>query len=372
MDRFLIAVASIAAAAGLTGRAGRAHAGPADGPGAGSGSGSGSGSEAPAGDAVRTVGGETIVVVGAAPRGGPGDLVGTGEGARDRGRALAAAPFVTVVHVDDHAGERATAADLVGATVGAHVRSLGGLGAFSSVSVRGEAPGQTAVFVDGVPVSRIAAVTADLGRFDADDVDRVELYRGGAPVELGGAALGGALNLVTPLGRGPHGERWRAAIGLGSFGARSTRLSYGDGDPAAGTAYWIGGGYAGSFGDFVYFDDGGTNLDPSDDRWTRRKNNGYDQLDAAIRAGGTRAGWRWRAGGTALVKRQGVPGSAWQQSMRGLARHRERPGLGRGRGRAVGRRRPGRHRARPTPWSRPSSSAIRSTRSASATTIAAT
>ncbi|MCE9580069.1 MAG: TonB-dependent receptor [Deltaproteobacteria bacterium] len=259
--------------------------------------------------------GETVVIDGRAVRGGVRDLVGGDPTARDRRGALATAPFVTIVHTDDHAGEPAAFADLIGATVGAHVRSLGGLGAFSSVSVRGLGSGQTAVYVDGVPLSRVASVTADLGRFDADAFDRVELYRGGAPVDLGGAAQGGALNLVSPLGAGPRGERWRASAGIGSFGARQVRLGYGAGDPADGTAVLVDAGYSGATGDFVYFDDGGTNLDPSDDHDARRANNAYDQGDAAIRAGGTRHGWRWRASSSALHKRQGVPGSAWNQAL---------------------------------------------------------
>ncbi|HTJ42002.1 MAG TPA: TonB-dependent receptor [Kofleriaceae bacterium] len=271
-------------------------------------------SRAFADDPPPVVGGETVVVLGA-PRGGPADLTGAEASARDRTRALASAPFVTVVHVDDHAGERATVADLVGATVGAHVRSLGGLGAFASISVRGEAPGQTAVFVDGVPVSRIASVTSDLGRFDSGDIDRLELYRGGAPVEYGGAALGGALDIITPLGRGPRGEVWHAKLGGGSFGARELRVARGDGDPSD-LATWASIGYAGATGDFSYFDDGGTNLDPSDDHVATRSNDGYDQLDGAARAGGVRGSWTWRGGVGAMTKKQGVPGSAWAQSTR--------------------------------------------------------
>ena len=139
--------------------------------------------------------------------------------ARDRDRALGDAPFVTIVHPDDHPAT-ASVADALGATVGVQTRSLGGLGAYESISVRGAAPGHTAVLVDGVPLARIAAVTTDLGRFALDAFGEVELYRGAVPVELGGAGVGGALNLVTRLGRGEHGERVRASIGAGSFGAR--------------------------------------------------------------------------------------------------------------------------------------------------------
>ena len=202
--------------------------------------------------------------------------------ARDRDRALGEAPFVTVLHPDEH-GATASVADAIATTVGAQSRSLGGLGAFASISVRGQPSGQTEVLVDGVPLARIAAVTTDLGRFQLDAFGEVDLYRGAVPVELGGAGVGGALNLVTRLGRGEHGERLRASIGTGSFGARHARLHYGDDHGAVKSSTTI--GYVGATGDYTYFDNNGTLLNAKDDAYRVRRNNGFDQLDAATRIG---------------------------------------------------------------------------------------
>src|SRR5512143_1777600 len=107
--------------------------------------------------------GETIVIIDSKPE---------PEAARDRERALDEAPFVTVVHPDEHPAT-ASVADALGASVGAQTRSLGGLGAFESVTVRGAAPGHTEVLIDGVPLARIAAVTTDLGRFALDSFGEV-------------------------------------------------------------------------------------------------------------------------------------------------------------------------------------------------------
>ena len=74
---------------------------------------------------------ETIIIDDRAPRGGVADLVGPDEEARDRRRALAASSFLTIVHVDERAGETRGLAEAVGAAVGADARSLGGLGSFS-------------------------------------------------------------------------------------------------------------------------------------------------------------------------------------------------------------------------------------------------
>ena len=237
---------------------------------------------------------ETIIIVDRAP----------GEAARDRDRALGDAPFVTVLHPDDHPAA-ASVADAVATSVGAHTRSLGGLGAYASVTVRGAAPGHTAILIDGVPLARIAAVTTDLGRFSLDAFGEVNLYRGAVPVELGGAGIGGALNLVTRLGPGDHGERVTASVGVGSFGARHARLHYGDTYGSVQSSTTI--GYQGATGDYTYYDDNSTLLNRADDMYRVRRNNGFDAVDGATRWG---TADRSAIGGVRVAyKRQGLPGS---------------------------------------------------------------
>ncbi|MBV8759415.1 MAG: TonB-dependent receptor [Deltaproteobacteria bacterium] len=244
--------------------------------------------------------GETIIII---------DNWSEREAARDRQRALDEAPFVTVVHPDEHPAT-ASVADALGASVGAQTRSLGGLGAYESVSVRGASPGHTAVLIDGVPLARIAAVTTDLGKFALDSFGEVDLYRGAVPVELGGAGVGGAVNLVTRLGRGEHGERWRASLGAGSFGARHLRVHYGDDHGALRSSTTI--GYQAATGDYTYFSDKGTPLNPRDDGYDVRRNNQFTQLDAASRVGTDTS-----AGGVRLAyKDQGLPGTIVTPALR--------------------------------------------------------
>jgi vitamin B12 transporter len=245
---------------------------------------------------------ETIVIVGSAPA----------EAARDRDRALGEAPFITVIHPDEHPAT-ASVADAVGQTAGALTRSLGGLGAYESVSIRGEAPGQTLVLIDGVPLARIAAVTVDLGRFTLDSFGQVELYRGAVPVELGGAGVGGALNMTTRLGPGDHGQTIDASIGAGSFGARHLRFHHGDsyrGDSLRSSTTI---GYQAATGNFTYFDNDGTPLNLADDHYATRENNGFSQVDGASRLGtsdGSDA-----VGLRALWKEQGLPGSTQEPAL---------------------------------------------------------
>ena len=260
-----------------------------------------------------TIGDETIVVLGA-KRGGVGDLVGDSTAARDGGRALGEAPFVTVVHSDDHDGELATMAEVLGQSVGVQTRSLGGLGAFASISVRGASAGHTAVLIDGVPLSRIASVTADLGRFELDGFDQIELYRGAVPVRLGGAGVGGALNLVTRLGPDDQDHELAVSLGYGSFGARHFRARYGGSHRHDSLRSVLSIGYTGATGDFSYFSNNNTTLNPNDDSYQTRTNNGFNEGDVVARIGST-GDDASVAGIRALWKDQGLPGAAWAQAI---------------------------------------------------------
>lgn len=232
--------------------------------------------------------------------------------ARDRDRALGDAPFVTIVHADDHPAT-ASVADALGAAAGTQLRSLGGLGAYESITVRGAAPGHTSVLVDGVPLARLAAVTAELGRFSLDAFGQVELYRGAVPIELGGAGVGGAVNLVTRLGRGERGERIRASLGAGSFGSRHLHLHYGDAHRGGSLVSATSVGYQAAAGDYSFFSDNGTPLNNKDDAYEQRENNGFSQLDASSRIG---TADRSAIGGVRLLwKDQGLPGTATQPSL---------------------------------------------------------
>jgi len=260
-------------------------------------------------------GGEVIVITPVDTRTGKPEDLASGDGDHaDRERGLRESGFTTVVHVDQRAGETLPLAEALAETVGVHVRSLGGLGGFSSISVRGAPPGHTAVFIDGVPLARLGTAAADLGRFELSSFSTVELHRGAMPAALGGATQASALELTTRLGPPSDGHPLLLSAGGGSFGARHLRARWLGGDEASG--FHLGAGYAGSEGDFVYFDDHGTNLNQSDDRYVARQNNGFDRADAVARAGLRRGGWILSGGARGAWKRGGVPGPGHIQSTR--------------------------------------------------------
>jgi iron complex outermembrane receptor protein len=219
---------------------------------------------------------------------------------------------VTVIDARTPSARAASVADLIEHEAGVRIRSRGGLGSFTSVSLRGSEESEVAVFVDDVPLSRAASGAIDLSQLPADGLERVEIYRGVPPVELGAEAIGGVIRLVTK--KGARRRALRGSAGLGSFGARSAALSYGDRKGALFTSASL--AYRGATGDFTYYDNGGTLFNPTDDRVSVRRNNQFDQvaLDAALRrrappveAGG---GFAAAFGAHGFIKRQGVPGLA--------------------------------------------------------------
>jgi iron complex outermembrane receptor protein len=251
---------------------------------------------------------ETIIIVDD-HRGGIEELTTSDPRSADAAQALGSPTFQTRIRVDDRELENFDVASVLARSGGTGVRSLGGLGSFSSLSIRGNAPGQTAVLVDGVPLSRIASVTTDVGPFSMATLSEMSLARGGVPIEYGAAAQGGALELKTGVGPDPDGRPLRLSLGVGSFGARHA------------LARWLGGEKDGSRGEhvaltfdtargnFPFFHDGGTNLDPSDDHTERRRNNDYRQLGAVGRVRFAGPTHRLTLGGRGAFRNQGIPGS---------------------------------------------------------------
>jgi iron complex outermembrane receptor protein len=109
-------------------------------------------------------------------------------------------PFVTVVDARAPSARVSSVADLIERQPGVQIRARGGLGSFSSVSLRGSDANEVAVFIDGVPLNRGSSGVIDLALVPVDGLERVEIYRGVAPIEFGAEAVGGVINLVTRKG----------------------------------------------------------------------------------------------------------------------------------------------------------------------------
>jgi outer membrane cobalamin receptor len=194
--------------------------------------------------------------------------------------------------------------DLLSEQAGAVVTRLGGLGATATLSLRGSPSNQVLVYVDGVPLNTATGGGVDLGAVPIGDVERIEIYRGTSPIGFGASAIGGVVALTTGV---PKENRATFAAGGGSF----------DTNYASATAalnegrlhVYVGAHALTSDGDFPYVDSKGTNLDPSDDQPTRRRNNDLRQGDGVARAEvDLAAGRQVRVQAMFFAREQGLPG----------------------------------------------------------------
>lgn len=227
----------------------------------------------------------------------------------ERERALSDArrllPTAFVTDLASNRSGRATESltELLSEGAGVHVEQYGGLGSFSTVSLRGAAPGQVTIYLDGVPLTSAAHGVVSLGDLPAGAIERVEIFRGLGPLGLGVATPGGAVNLVTvssPSVRELHLSR-------GSFSTWEGRGTAGLERGAVGLLLHA--GYQGSIGDYRYLDDNGTWLNPVDDSVKTRLNNHFDAWNALASVHWKlRPGWRLLAREDFFQKTQGLPG----------------------------------------------------------------
>ncbi len=83
---------------------------------------------------------------------------------------------------------------------GVTATSNGGLGADSSVSLRGTTPSQTLVLVNGVRAASATTGTVNLSGIPLASIERIEIAKGGHSAQYGSDAIGGIINIVTRQG----------------------------------------------------------------------------------------------------------------------------------------------------------------------------
>ncbi|PZR28384.1 MAG: cobalamin receptor protein [Citrobacter freundii] len=89
-----------------------------------------------------------------------------------------------------------TGLDLLRQTSGIKVRQAAGYGSGAEFFINGSTGKQVKYFVDGLPQDNLGE-TQGLSIIPLEQTERIEVYKGILPVDLGGDALGAAINIVT-------------------------------------------------------------------------------------------------------------------------------------------------------------------------------
>ncbi|RRD91106.1 TonB-dependent receptor [Bacteroides heparinolyticus] len=102
---------------------------------------------------------------------------------------------VTVLSAAQLAGSVSDVSDILSKTMGVTIRSQGGVGSASRLSVRGLEGKRIGFFIDEAPMNEHSDFI-DINDIPVSMIERIEIYKGVVPAKFGGSAMGGAVNVV--------------------------------------------------------------------------------------------------------------------------------------------------------------------------------
>ena len=230
------------------------------------------------------------------------------------------AASATAVSMDGRAAAAESVGDVLVEVPGARPVRTGSLGSFTSASIRGAELDHTSVLLGTLPLSGADAAAFDLSTVPASLLERVVVYRGGAPVWLSQGSIGGVIQLQ------PRRARTRelsAGATLGSHGLLAGEASSAVAPAGAGTGPRLltAAGLTRADGDFELRFDNATALDTSDDELVRRDNADLHQGHALLYGSLPLAGGELSLLGFGFGRVAGEPGSVAEPALRARRRN---------------------------------------------------
>ncbi len=182
---------------------------------------------------------------------------------------------VSVIEVPKYKGEQKTLADLLQTVPGVYIDKLsgGGTGHYTTARIRGSSASQVNIYIDGVLVNTGSEQAVNLENLNIDNVERIEVYRGYIPARFAGAAMGGAINIVT---KKPDKTDGKLSYGLRSFGGQKVNLE--TTAPVGKGSLLLAANHEEATGDFKYYKPyiNFDNDSPTYPRTRWRQDNGYE------------------------------------------------------------------------------------------------
>ncbi len=171
--------------------------------------------------------------------------------------------------------------EILSETVGVKMKRFGGLGDFSSISIRGSSSEQVWVYLDGFLLNAAQGGSVDLGKIPLAYIKSIEIYRGSAPVIFGQSGIGGLVNIRTRSS--VHEQILSAQLQYGSFNTSRLNLTF---STKPGKAdFLLGINREKSDNDFKFLSDNGTQFEPSDDIRIKRVNSQFESLNLLTKIG---------------------------------------------------------------------------------------
>jgi vitamin B12 transporter len=127
----------------------------------------------------------------------------------------------------EKAGPSASLTDLLSRQPGLEINANGGLGAASSVFIRGSNSGHVLLLIDGMRFGSATNGAPNLSYLPLQQIERIEILRGAASSLYGSDASGGVIQVFTRKGEGPLALNAEAGVGSHHASAVSAGLSGG-------------------------------------------------------------------------------------------------------------------------------------------------
>jgi iron complex outermembrane receptor protein len=188
---------------------------------------------------------------------------------------------VVVIEREQFEGKIEGVAEVIKKEAGIQVRQSGGLGSYSSVSLRGSTSDQVMVFLDGILLNSGSGGGVDLSTISLSDVASIELYKGASPLNFGKASIGGVVNIKTI--RSGQGVNANAGVGYGSFNAQ--RASGFVNHKPGRFDYLLSAETLSSDNDYEIVNNNGTQYYPDDDTVEPIHNGDFSQFNLLGKAG---------------------------------------------------------------------------------------
>ena len=155
---------------------------------------------------------------------------------------------VTVIDMSNLRGTVSSVQDILLKTVGITLRSSGGVGSSSRISVRGLEGKRIGFFIDELPLGEQTDYI-DINDIPIDMIDRIEIYKGVVPARFGGSSLGGAINIVIREYPDKYAD---LSYGYESYNTHKAQGVFKRNLKQRGLVFGIGGGYTSSDNNYSF------------------------------------------------------------------------------------------------------------------------
>ena len=183
-----------------------------------------------------------------------------------------------IITQDEFTQTNQNLSDILKSQMGVSIRSIGGLGSFSQLSLRGSSSQQVSIYLDGILLNDANGGGVDLSGIPLSTLDRIEIYHNQAPIKFGQQFQGGVIQLVS---KRVKNNASTLAASLGSFEERKLLASTSYKTNKSTVLLQL--NHQQAKNNFSFLNDNQTELNPYDDKIEKRFNAQTKQQSALIK-----------------------------------------------------------------------------------------